>query len=337
MRRFTLLILCLVCTTRTVSAEVRQLIINNVVVDQRSGLSLISGKHFGSTPTVTINDIQVSVLNGSSQLLLIELPVSVRAQPGTYRVTVERNRTPNGKDTFTLVIVSAPSGGSGEAGPPGPAGLAGSAGPAGPAGPPGPAGPAGPVGPAGAPGVAGPAGAVGPTGPAGTDGINGINGTNGAKGDKGDTGATGPAGAGALRVVDAAGTEVGMLAPPNAVVREIDGTWVQLALNATTQSATEGFASCSVSTDFCMKYYFIEDGCKGPAYLSTVSSLVREGTVIDGEIRYPGGPVMSRAFASFSDDNNGCSVLGGTQMDSAEMKSLSLSSLGLTAPFHLAR
>ena len=124
MRRFILLILCLVCATRTVSADTRQLVIHNVVVDQRSGLSLISGKYFGSTPTVTISDIQVSVLNGSSQLLLIELPASVRAQPGTYRITVERDRTPNGQDTFSLTIVSAPSGGTGKAGPPGPSSMA---------------------------------------------------------------------------------------------------------------------------------------------------------------------------------------------------------------------
>jgi hypothetical protein len=307
------------CTTRTVSAETRQLVINNVVVDQRSGLSLVSGKHFGSTPAVAINDIQVSVLNGSSQLLLIELPASVRAQPGTYRVTVERDRTTNGKDTFTLVIVSAPSGGSGKAGPPGPVG------PAGPAGPSGTAGPAGPVGPAG------PAGPIGPRGTAGTNGVNGL------RGDKGDTGATGPAGAGVLRVLDAAGTEVGMLALSNGVVREIDGMWVQLALNNTTASATEGFASCSTTIGWCATYFFAQPDCQGPAYLLTASSLVQDAKVVDGEIRYPAGPVTSRALGSFRDDNGECSALVGTRMDSAEMKSVPLSSLGLTAPFRVAR
>src|SRR5258706_3368494 len=105
MRRFILLILCLVCTTRTVSADTRQLVIHNVIVDLRSGLSLVSGKYFGSTPTVTINDIRVSVLNGSSQLLLIELPASVRVQPGTYRITRERDRTPNAQEPYSLTIV----------------------------------------------------------------------------------------------------------------------------------------------------------------------------------------------------------------------------------------
>ena len=71
MRRFTILVLCLMCTARTVSAEQRQLVINSVVVDPNSGLSLVSGKYVGSNPTVTINDIRVQVLSGSSQLLLI--------------------------------------------------------------------------------------------------------------------------------------------------------------------------------------------------------------------------------------------------------------------------
>jgi len=239
-------------------------------------------------------------------LLLIELPASVRAQPGSYRVTVEGDRSSNGKDTFTLVIVSAPSGGSGKTGPPGPAG------------------------PAGLNGTAGPAGPIGPQGTAGSNGVNGL------KGDKGDTGAAGPAGTGMLRVVDAAGTEVGMLAPSNSVVREIDGTWVQLALNNTTASATEGFASCSPLTEFCMEYYFTEVNCQGPAYLATTSSLVQDAKVIDGEIRYPAGPVTSRALGSFMDNNGECSALG-TLMDSAEMKAVPLSSLGLTAPFHVAR
>ncbi len=294
MRRFILLILCLVCTTRTVSAETRQLVINNVVVDQRSGLSLVSGKHFGSTPAVTINDIQVSVLNGSSQLLLIELPASVRAQPGTYRVTVERDRTPNGKDTFTLVIVSLPSGGSGKAGPPGPAGPAGPAGSAGPVGPPGP---------------------VGPQGPA----------------------ATGLAGAGALKVVDAVGAVVGLLAPPNAVVREIDGTWVQLELNDTTASATEPFASCSPMGN-CPTYWFTKTNCQGPSYEWPESSLVKEATVVRDEIRFRAGAVTSQVPKSFTDGSLECWEIGGeTPTDLAETKSVPLSSLGLTAPFHVAR
>ena len=46
MRRFVVLILCLMCTSRTVFAETRQLVINNVVVDQRSGLSLLRWQAF---------------------------------------------------------------------------------------------------------------------------------------------------------------------------------------------------------------------------------------------------------------------------------------------------
>ena len=130
MRRFTILILCLVCTSRTVSAQTRQLVINSVVVDQASGLSLVSGTYFGSTPTVTINDIRVQVLSGSSQLLLIELPASVRAQPGTYRLIVDRDHGPKGQDMFALTIASEPapaplSSNIGSMRSPGPAGPAG--------------------------------------------------------------------------------------------------------------------------------------------------------------------------------------------------------------------
>jgi hypothetical protein len=157
------------------------------------------------------------------------------------------------------------------------------------------------------------------------------------KGDKGDTGATGPAGAGALTVVDAGGTIVGMLAPPNSVLREIDGAWVQLALNSTTASGTEPFASCSTTMGYCATYYFGKAECQGPAYLLAASSLVQDAKVVDGEIRYPVGPVMPRPLASFRDDSGDCFALAGTRLDSAEMKSVPLSTLGLTAPFHLAR
>src|ERR1700704_3413798 len=140
MRKLAILIVCLVCATRTVSAETRQLVINSVVVDQGSGLALVGGNYFGSTPTVTINDISVQVLGASSQLLLIELPASVRAQPGTYRLMVDRDHSATGQDTFELTTRG------GTAGPPGPPGPTGATGPAGPAGPLGVAGPTGVAG-----------------------------------------------------------------------------------------------------------------------------------------------------------------------------------------------
>jgi hypothetical protein len=153
------------------------------------------------------------------------------------------------------------------------------------------------------------------------------------KGDKGDTGAAGLAGSGALRVVDAGGAEVGMLAPPNNVIREIDGTWVQLALN----SATEGFASCSTRPEPCPTLFFMDIGCLGPSYLTPASSLVQDAFVIDGEIRFRAGPGTSQAPRSFMDQSLECWELGGTLMDLAGTKSVPLSSLGLAAPFHVAR
>ena len=130
-----------------------------------------------------------------------------------------------------------------------------------------------------------------------------------------------------------------MLAPPNSAIREIEGTWVQLALNKTPASAIEGFASCSTMTEVCATYVFAQAECQGPAYLfrGVESRVVQDAMVIDGDIRFPAGPVTSRALQSFRDDNGECSPLGGTWMDSAEMKSVPLSSLGLTAPFHVAR
>ena len=127
MRRFFVLILCLVCTARTVSAETRQLVINSVVVDPVSGLSLVSGKYLGSNPTVTINDIRVQVLSGSSSLLLIELPASVRSQRGTYRLAINRDHTPAVFDYICardrwFRSVDWNGGATGPQGPAGPAG-----------------------------------------------------------------------------------------------------------------------------------------------------------------------------------------------------------------------
>jgi hypothetical protein len=153
------------------------------------------------------------------------------------------------------------------------------------------------------------------------------------KGDKGDTGATGPAGSGALRVVDASGTEVGLLAPPNGVIRDIDGTWVLLALGNT----TDGFAPCSTMPDGCGSYLFAQPECQGPAYTNAESRVVQDAKVIDGEIRFPVGRMTSRVLESFRDGNGDCWELGATQMNAAEMKSVPVSSLGLAAPFHVAR
>jgi len=128
---------------------------------------------------------------------------------------------------------------------------------------------------------------------------------------------------------------VGILAPPNSVLLEVDGTWVQAPLNSTA-GATEGFATCAMSSGNCPTYYFSSVDCTGPAYLGTMSSLVRDAMVVDGKLQYPGGPVLSRMFHSASFYGTDCSLYG-VGIDSAEMKSVPLSTLGLVGPFHVSR
>ena len=111
-------------------------------------------------------------------------------------------------------------------------------------------------------------------------------GLTGAPGATGATGPAGPAGSGALRVVDSGGSEVGLLAAPNSVIRQIDGTWVQLALNSTASSATDGFASCTAA-DGCRMINSPRPIRQGPAYFVTSNSLVQDGVVIDGNLLYP--------------------------------------------------
>src|SRR5205085_2889441 len=86
--------------------------------------------------------------------LLVELPASVLATPGTYELEVVRSGSGSAAARtadFEFTI--------------------GAAGPQGPAGATGPAGAAGPPGPTGAQGVQGPAGSTGPIGPVGPAGM----------------------------------------------------------------------------------------------------------------------------------------------------------------------
>ena len=102
-----------------------------------------------------------------------------------------------------------------------------------------------------------------------------------------------------------------MLALPNSVIREFDRTWVQLALNDGTASATEGFRSCSPMTDTCASYWFAQPRCEGPTYFAGENHLFQDAMVIDGEIRFPAGPVTSRELKSFEIDNGECWEVGG--------------------------
>jgi hypothetical protein len=167
-------------------------------------------------------------------------------------------------------------------------------------------------------------------GDTGATGATGPQGPLGLTGGKGETGPTGPAGPGALRVVDANGSEVGILAPPNGVIREIDGTWVQIPLNGT------GFAaSCSTASVGCLMYVFEDSSCGGSAYIAAGNGLVRDAMIVDGTIRYPAGPVVAeRPISAIRVDAGPCWPFPGT-WPSAEMKSVPVPAV--TTPFHLSR
>jgi hypothetical protein len=130
-----------------------------------------------------------------------------------------------------------------------------------------------------------------------------------------------------LRVVDANGIEVGIFAPPNSAIREIDGTWVQTELNGT------AFAPCSTSSTGCPWYVFESSTCDGPSYIFAGDGLVRNAVLVGNTIRYAAGPVSTMTINSLRVDDAGtCYQMSGTQA-SAEMKSVPAP----TAPFHLSR
>ena len=107
---------------------------------------------------------------------------------------------------------------------------------------------------------------------------------------------------------------------------------MRLALNATSSSDTQGFASC----DGCVSYFFTEANCGGSKFVSPSNTLLQEATLIGADILYPGSAVSYHRFMSVEWDGITCEGYNGGS-DSVEMKSVPLSSLGLQAPFHLAR
>jgi Collagen triple helix repeat (20 copies) len=335
MRKLAAVVFCLVCAQGTVNAQYRQNVITSAVVDKASGLVLVAGQ-FGWNPLVTINGMTVHVMSASSQMMVVELPASLLDQPGAYLLTVSTG-SGSKQTTFFEITVGAvgpqgprgADGASGAKGDPGPAGATGDKGDKGDKGDPGAAGAAGGHGDKGDKGDRGDKGDKGDPGTPGTNGTNGLNGTNGAKGDKGDTG---PAGAGALHVADAAGTLVGTFMSPNAVIVNVNGDWVQLKLTGA------AFSTCSSATQACGYTTFEEKGCAGTEYMEAGDTLVQNGLVIDGAIRYPSGPVQARSIWSYRVAGSACVDLdvAGTETGAA-MKSAPVSSLELSGAFHLAR
>jgi hypothetical protein len=132
-----------------------------------------------------------------------------------------------------------------------------------------------------------------------------------------------------LRVVDANGNEVGILAPPNAALVQIEGTWVQIALKGSS------FDACSTASASCLMSVFEDATCGGPAYIAAGDGLVQTATIVDDVVRYPSGPVVAtREINSLRVDGGQCYPMSGT-WSSAEMKSAPAPNV--TAPFHLSR
>jgi hypothetical protein len=127
-----------------------------------------------------------------------------------------------------------------------------------------------------------------------------------------------------------------MLLPPNNALLQLENTWVEIALDNSTSS---GFAEC---TGGCSVYYFEDVDCGvasgGPAFVAiSASSLVRDALVVDGEVQYPKGAVAPHAFQSQRFDHQDCSAIGSVRINAAVVGTLPVSSLNLTAPFHLGR
>jgi hypothetical protein len=331
MRKLATVMFCLLCGQGTVFAQYtqyKQLVVSSAVVDSANGVVVVTGSHFtqyGRGPAVTINSMPARLLSASQQMLVVELPGSVAAQPGTYLMTVVREQSLTGFGVFFITV-----GAIGPQGPRGDAGPRGSAGEVGPAGPAGPQGNPGPKGDKGEPGAPGAAGAKGAQGDRGAPGVAG------AKGDKGDRGERGLAGQGGLRVIDANDVEVGMLLPPNNALLQVENTWAEIALDNATSS---GFAEC---TGGCAVYYFEDDDCGvasgGSAFVAiSAGSLVRDALVVDGEVQYPKGAVAPHVFRSQRFDRQDCSAMSPTRINAAVVGTLPVSSLNLTAPFHLGR
>jgi hypothetical protein len=129
-------------------AFAQQLVIHSALSDVTAGTMLIEGENLGGPSAVVKIDLYPApVLNGSPELLLVQMPASVLAQPGSYLLTVERGKRTTERDVFNVAVGAL--GPKGDVGPQGPPGEPGNSGPMGPQGLAGPMGPAGPTGPAG--------------------------------------------------------------------------------------------------------------------------------------------------------------------------------------------
>ena len=190
----------------------------------------------GSTTTLTITGRNLDtrapehvLLNGqaltpvaqSDTRIVVTMPSSVLATPGTYLLVVGHGsrhfRFDDDYVQFDVTVGAAgpqgvpgltgatgatgPAGATGATGAQGLVGPAGSIGPIGLSGPVGPIGPSGPVGPIGPTGPTGATGAQGPAGVAGAAGATGAQGPQGLQGAQGAPGTAGAAGGSTIQVL----------------------------------------------------------------------------------------------------------------------------------------
>jgi len=281
------------------------MVIESATVDPVSGLALVSGQGFSGSLTVTIDSMPVRVLSATATTLVVEVPASSLAQPGTYLLNI------TGRSTATFVLA---------VGAIGPQGVQGEA---------GPAGADGPAGTQGAAGAKGDKGDQGLKGDKGDTGAAGLNGAPGAKGDKGDKGDAGPAGSGALRVVDAAGVELGLFAAPTSAVREINGTFVEFpVVNGT-------LITCESS---CLMVMYADPDCTGAAYVNPTYNLVPTAIITTGQVYFAAGAAAEHTVQSWRTLGEACSNLGSAwPQQAASLGTVPLSSFGVGATFHVAR
>lgn len=186
-------------------SSTKELVVQSAEVDLEAGTVLISGENIGAelsdvlvtlfVPVVGEVDLLVLDFDAEAQEVLVALPASIEATPGTFLLTVRTGRGNKSTDTLDLAIGTiGPQGPQGEPGPEGPQGPQGPQGEPGSQGPQGEPGPEGPQGPQGEPGSQGSQGEQGPEGPQGLQGEPGPEGLQGPGGESGPEGPQGPQG-----------------------------------------------------------------------------------------------------------------------------------------------
>lgn len=142
-------------------ADSHELVIASATVSSDGTTLFLTGRNFGSMPTITVGGQPVTgvMVAPDGKSLTGIMPV---VAPGTYLVFARTGSSRHQEATMAVTV--------GAEGPQGPPGPQGEPGPPGPQGPKGETGAQGPAGPQGSAGPQGPAGPMGPTGPQGPPG-----------------------------------------------------------------------------------------------------------------------------------------------------------------------